>query len=338
MLLKSFDKGGPHILIVGTGSAGKRYARNFRNLGCRISVCDPREDRLHEAEKEGPIYGKHTNLEQALSAEGYDGIVIASPPSYHVDQVLRVLAGGIKWVLCEKPLSINASEARKLEPHANSVLLAYTYRWWPPIQTFRERLRAGEIGLIRSLRFVMSAHLEDWHPWERYQDFFMARRDLGGGALLDESHFIDLMLWMLGTPSKIYAQVDKISGLEIDSDDNVDILASYANGIRVNLHLDLIGRPHARNITAVGEGGTLAYSYEENVVRAGHGDRQGWETVQYDCERNDMFVGAAKEFLALIRGINTGPTCTIKDGIQTLAVVDACRQSTQTGRAVALEA
>jgi predicted dehydrogenase len=338
MSLKSFAKGGPHLLVVGTGSAGKRYARNFRSLGCRISVCDPREDRLHEAENEGPVIGKYTTLEHALLAEGYDGFVIASPPSYHVDQVLRVLEGGHKWVLCEKPLSTKASEAGKLEPHSDSVLLAYTYRWWPPIQNFRERLRAGEIGLIRSLRFVMSAHLEDWHPWEKYQDFFMSSRTLGGGALLDESHFIDLMLWMLGTPSKIYAQVDKISSLEIDSDDNVDIIASYENGIRVNLHLDLIGRPHARNITAVGEGGTLAYSYEENAVRAGHGDRQGWETVQYDCERNEMFVGAAKEFLALIRGENTGRTCTIKDGIQALAVVDACRQSTQTGRAVSLEA
>lgn len=338
MSQNSYDNSSLHILVVGAGSAGKRHARNLRNLGCCISACDPREDRLFEIEKEGPLSGKHATLDQALSAARYDGFVIASPPSYHVDQVLQVLADQQKWVLCEKPLSINAAEARKLEQLADCVLLAYTYRWWPPIQSFRKRLRSGEIGPVRNMRFVMSAHLEDWHPWEKYQDFFMARRELGGGALLDESHFVDLMLWMLGTPGKIYANIDKISGLEIDSDDNVDILASYPNGIRVNLHLDLIGRPHQRSITAVGEAGTLLYSYEENAVKVSHVSAQQWASVQFRCERNDMFVGAAKEFLALIRGEAKVCSCSVQDGIHTLAVVDACRHSAQIGSAVALEA
>ena len=51
----------PHILILGAGSAGKRHARNLRALGCRVSAFDPRED-------------------------------IASPPVFHVDQVLAIAA------------------------------------------------------------------------------------------------------------------------------------------------------------------------------------------------------------------------------------------------------
>jgi predicted dehydrogenase len=326
-----------HILVVGAGSAGQRHARNLRSLGCRISACDPRDDRLHEIEKEEPLNGKYNALTQALSAAEYDGFVIASPPLYHVDQALQVLACQDKWVLCEKPLSINADEARKLEQYAERIMLGYTYRWWPPIQSFRKRLRSGEIGPVRSLRFVMSAHLQDWHPWEKYQDFFMSRRELGGGALLDESHFIDLMLWFFGAPSKIYAQVDKISRLEIDSDDNVDILISYANGIRVNLHLDLIGRPHERSITAVGEGGTLVYSYEENTVKVSHTAAQSWETELFGCERNEMFMGATKEFLALILREASACSCGVKDGIHALVLVDACRQSAQTGKAIELD-
>lgn len=325
-----------HILVVGAGSAGQRHARNLRSLGCRISACDPREDRLYEIEKEEPLAGKYAELTQALSAAEYDGFIIASPPLYHVSQTLQVLACQRKWVLCEKPLSVNAGEARKLEQYADHVMLGYTYRWWPPIQSFRKRLRSGEIGPVRSLRFVMSAHLQDWHPWEKYQDFFMSRRELGGGALLDESHFLDLMLWFLGTPSKIYAQVDKISRLEIDSDDNVDVLISYENGIRVNLHLDLIGRPHERRITAVGEDGTLVYSYEENAVKVSHTGTKSWETELFDCERNEMFIGAAKEFLALILRETTACSCGVEDGIHTLVLVDACRESAQTGKAVAL--
>jgi predicted dehydrogenase len=68
----------------------------------------------------------------------------------------------------------------------------------------------------------MAAHLADWHPWERYQDFFMSSKTMGGGAILDESHWLDLMLWFFGTPEKLFAKVDKISDLEIETDDNVD--------------------------------------------------------------------------------------------------------------------
>ena len=100
-----------HILVIGAGSAGQRHARNLRSLGCRISACDPREDRLSEIAMEDPRAGKYTALPQALSAAEYDGFVIASPPLYHVSQALQVLACQRKWVLCEKPLSVAADQA-----------------------------------------------------------------------------------------------------------------------------------------------------------------------------------------------------------------------------------
>jgi len=329
----------PHILVIGAGSAGKRHARNLRQLDCRVSAFDPRADRLEEISREGPLQHAFTNLSAALAAAAFDGFVIASPPAFHVDQVCAVVQAQNRWVLCEKPLSVSAAEARRLEPAADKVLLAYTYRWWPPVQRFRQRLREGEIGPVRVMRFVMSAHLADWHPWERYQDFFMARSDLGGGALLDESHFIDLMLWFLGWPDKLCAQVDKVSQLEIAADDNVDILVSYAAGTRVNIHLDLVGRPHERSITAVGEHGTLAYIYEENAVKVCHEGVANWQRELFACERNEMFLGADREFLARIRGAVEPPlTCTVRDGIQALMVVDACRESAASGRTICLPA
>lgn len=327
----------PHILVVGAGSAGKRHARNFRQLGCWISAFDPREDRLQEIAGEGSLVGSFNQLPNALRAAQYDGYVIASPPIFHVDQALDIIKRRPRWVLCEKPLAVTMQEANRLEKFADRILLGYTYRWWPPLQSFRRRLKSGEIGAVRTMRFVMSAHLADWHPWENYRDFFMAKSEQGGGALLDESHFIDLMLWFLGWPSRVYAQVEKISQLEINADDNVDILVAYASGARVNLHLDLIGRPHERSITAVGDQGTLTYAYEENAVKVCHEGAAKWERETFTCERNEMFVGVAKEYLELLKGsAGSKPTCTVRDGIDALKIVDACRESSATGKAISL--
>lgn len=324
------------ILVVGTGSAGKRHGRNLRELGCAISFVDPRQDRLSEAAEEGAVGNGYTVLAQALEDQRWDGVVIASPANFHVEQVLEVIASQTCPVLSEKPLSIDTASAVRLKAHSDRILLGYTYRWWPPLEEYRRLLHHNAIGRVRNMRFIMSAHLADWHPWERYQDFFMAKKALGGGALLDESHFIDLMLWFLGPADEVFSWVDKISNLEIETDDNVDILVRYRSGTQVNLHLDLIGRPHDRSITAVGEEGTLVYSYEDNAVMHGTQGEKTWDIQRFDCERNDMFLGVAREFLAMIGGNLEEKRCTIEDGIAALKIVDACRISSAEGRVVAL--
>ena len=205
-----------HILIIGTGSAGKRHAQNLQGLGCRVSCMDSRQDRLDEARTEGiDMAAGYTSLEDALKAGGFDGAVVASPTAFHVEQCLACLERDLP-ILLEKPVAPTLAEARRLgealERGTAPLLLGYTWRWWPALKRVREHLRKGTVGTLRHVSFVMSAHLADWHPWERYQDFFMASREQGGGALLDESHWIDQMIWLAGMPRRLSGQVGKISG------------------------------------------------------------------------------------------------------------------------------
>ena len=328
-----------HILIVGAGSVGCRHARNLLGLGCEVSCMDPRADRLAQAGREGPIRYQFASLEAALErAKEFTGVVVCSPPAYHVDQSVAVLDHGLP-VLLEKPASVDAASCRRLYQRmrqGGSLLLGYTYRWWEPLRRLKALIDEGAVGSLRHARFVMSAHLADWHPWERYQDFFMASRDLGGGALLDESHLTDLMLWLFGMPERIFARVEQISDLEIDTDDLVDMSAVYAGRLRVTVHLDLFGRPHEKHITVVGEQGTLQCLFDPNAVRIGSKPDLEWKTEFFSIERNDMFVGVAREFLAMIDGQCLTPTCNIEDGLKALEVVEACRESQRTGCDVAV--
>lgn len=322
----------PHILIVGTGSVGRRHARNLHALGAKISCFDPREDRLDEAAREVPLAGRHTAWDTALGSK-VDGVVIASPPSFHVDQSIEWLSRGVP-VLLEKPVSPDLASAERL---ARSVadaraplLLGYTYRWWPPLLEMKKRIDAKAAGTLRHARFVMSAHLADWHPWERYQDFFMASRELGGGALLDESHFLDLMLWFFGRPNAIGGKVEHLSSLEITTDDNVDLLAEYDGNFRVTIHLDLFGRPHEKSITVAGEDGTLQCLFDPNAVRQSSDAAGNWQSTPFTCERNEMFAAVAREFLDVMAG-RMVPSCTIQDGVEVLRLVEAARRSSESG-------
>lgn len=327
-----------HILIVGSGSVGKRHARNLRTLGCDVSCMDPRADRLDELAAEGPVRGKFTTLEQALSAGGLQGVVIGSPPSVHVEQTKAALAAGLP-VLLEKPVSPRLADALDLRGAAQSakapLLLGYTWRWWPPLDRVRTLLSEEVVGPLRHVRFVMSAHLADWHPWERYQDFFMASTAQGGGALLDESHWVDLACWMFGMPRSVLARVDRLSDLEIETDDCVDMMLEYPGRLRISLHLDLFGRPHEKSITFVGEKGSMVWSADPNRITIGS-SAAGWERVEdFTCERNDMFVAVARDFLDMLSGAKP-QRCTLEDGIRVLTVLEAARQSSSEGRVIRL--
>ena len=229
-------------------------------------------------------------------------------------------------------LSAAPSEA---SAHRDRLLMGYTWRWWPPLARVRELLAEGAIGRLLHVQFHMSAHLADWHPWERYQDFFMASRALGGGALLDESHWIDLMLWLVGKPDWVVGEVSRISDLEIETDDNVDVLAGFIDGTRVTLHLDLYGRPHEKSICFQGTEGTLLWSDDPSRIAIGRGAAKEWEEETFACERNDMFLAVAREFLDVLGG--KPPVCLIEDGVRVLEVVEAARRANKEGCAISLE-
>lgn len=325
------------ILVLGAGSVGRRHARNLQSLGAAITCFDPRADRLEQSQAELKNVDVFGDLAGAFGRE-YEGVVIASPPSFHVDQAIACLERKLP-ILLEKPVSPDLESALRLRAvaarHSTPILLGYTYRWWPPLVHLRAALEEKAIGVLRHARFVMSAHLADWHPWERYQDFFMASRELGGGALLDESHFLDLMLWFFGEPLSVLGTVEHISALEITTDDNVDVIVRYPNNFRATIHLDLFGRPHQKSITVVGENGTLECGFDPNLVRESISGREP-QIHAFDCERNDMFLAETREFLGLVEGHGT-PSCSLDDGLRVLRNVEAIRRSSREQRAVSLD-
>ncbi len=331
---------GKHVLVLGMGSAGKRHANNLASLGCRVSCMDPRPDRVEEAAGQIEVEGGYGSMEEAfLKSKDIDGVVVTSPPAFHVEQGIASLERGFP-VLMEKPLCPRESDGRSLQEVVDRtgvpLLLTYTWRWWPPLAKVWELLEQEAVGKLRHVEFIMSAHLADWHPWEHYKDFFMASKELGGGALLDESHWVDLMLWFLGKPQRLVATIDKISDLDIDTDDNVEMLITYPDGLRVSMHLDLYGRPHRKSIRFVGEGGTILWTADPNAVAVGRRMEEEWERFDFDCERNEMFLAADREFMEVLNG-GAVRTCSIHDGVRVLSLLEAARKSSETGQFVQLD-
>jgi predicted dehydrogenase len=83
-----------------------------------------------------------------------------------------------------------------------------------------------------------------------------------------------------------------------------------------------------------GSTGTLAWTDAPNAVRIGR-NATDWSGVSFENDRNDMFMAAADEFLAVLGG-RSEPSCGPADGVRVMRVLDAARRSNSSGNVVIL--
>lgn len=325
------------LLVVGCGSIGKRHLGNFATLGVEhLGAVDPREDRRAEVTEKLGVQATYASVDEAL-AEGYDAVLIGTPTALHTPIAEKAIASGAH-VLVEKPIAATTDGLDDVLEKARSgglvFMVGYTYRFWPPLQKIKQMLDDGAIGRVYSAQVTFSEYLPDWHPWEDYRSWFMARKDLGGGAILDESHALDIARWLFGEVEDVYCINGTFSHLEITSDDLAEVTLRHTSGVIANVHMDIFGRDHRKTIAIMGERGNLYWDFHANTVTHVDAENGGARDVTaFTCDRNEMFLEEARCFLAAIEGRATPPVDG-HDGLATLRVILAAQDSSQTRRAV----
>jgi len=323
-------------LIVGGGSVGKRHLRNLITLGeTGFGVVDTRADRRDELAREPGVDRVYADLPTALR-DGYEVVVVGAPTAFHIDIGRRAIAAGAH-VLMEKPLSHTMDGVAELiaeaDRAARRLMVGYTYRFWPPLQRVKERLDAGDIGQVYFANVVFSQYLPDWHPWEDYRTWFMSSGAEGGGALLDESHTIDMIRWFLGEVDSVVCEVGNVSTLEMTADDFARLFLTFESGARATLHMDVFGRCPQRWLEFLGAHGNLRCDINRNEITVFDARTGETATERFTCERNEMFVEEVRHFLAVLRGA-VPPIVSAADAAQTLAVALAGAQSSEQGARV----
>jgi predicted dehydrogenase len=154
----------------------------------------------------------------------------------------------------------------------------------------------------------------------------MADAKQGGGCLLDESHAIDYMRWLCGEIVEVSAVVDRISSLEITSDDIADLTVRFASGAIGNIHMNLFAWNVHSHFEFMGEAGVLQWRRFENEIRLFDPRKNSWEIFPFGHQLNEMYVDEAKHFVAVIRG-EAKPACDGWDGLRTMLVIEAAQRS-----------
>lgn len=324
--------GGARVLIAGLGSIGKRHLANLQRLrpDSTIGVLRTRRQAISEASPEGCDL-QFFDIEDALAFDP-DAAIVAAPAPAHVLIASHFIDAGTH-VLVEKPLSDQSDGARALVAKASAagivVMVGYNLRFSESLQEAKTMIDEQVIGRVCAVQASVGQYLPDWRPGTDYRTSVSAQRSLGGGALLELSHEIDLVHWFCGRPECITARGGSYSGLEVDVEDLVELILEYpAKGLLASVHLDMIQRAPQRQCRFVGSEGTLEWDGITGCLRSFVAEKGEWEEVVTTSafERNDMYLSELEHFLACVE---TGdqPMADASSAVEVLEVIEAARRS-----------
>jgi len=327
-----------NFVITGGGSIGKRHIRNLLSLNINkenIYVLEPREDRVSEIKSLGISNClKNINEFDDISVKA---AIICSPTSYHIDQAIY-FAKKKADLMIEKPLSRdlnNIEELKDIVIKNNLVtFIAYIFRFAPSIKFLKNILEKKIIGDVFFVRGEFSEYLPDWHPYEKYNSFYMAQKQMGGGSILDQSHIMDLVHHLFGNFKSVMAFNSKISRLEIEADDIAEMIVELENGILASIHTDIFGRKHSKSLEIKGSKGNIHWDFYKNSVSIYDAETKTLKIEDdFDKDFNKVYIEELKYFIDCSENSNQAyPNLNV--GIDTMKLILSSEASQNTGKKI----
>jgi predicted dehydrogenase len=283
------------------------------------------------------------DLEAALENKPVCAIV-ANPASMHEETGLALAKAGVH-LLVEKPLTDSMKGVDRLisvcETNNLVLMVAYVLRFNEGLNVFRQAVLDGRIGRVLSFRAEVGQYLPDWRPGSDYRTSVSARKELGGGALLELSHELDYICWIFGQVKTVSADLKNTGLLDIDVEDLVDgileVETEDGSTIVGTVHLDMLQRAPYRSCRAIGEAGTIEWNAIEGTVCCFDANLKTWQTLYYSTstDRNELYTRQIKSFLNAVQHTQAAVVAG-EDGKAVLKIIEAIRESAASRKQVIL--
>ena len=277
------------ILLVGYGSIGRRHYSILKKIA--------KVDIVTSQNIPQKVDIKKVNLKK------YDYFVISNETYKHFD-TLKFIVERVnnKKILVEKPLF---KSNKKLNIKKNDVYVAYNLRFHPIIQYLKS------IKDVLVVNIVVGQYLPDWRTNIDYKESYSAFREKGGGVLRDLSHEIDYINYLFNIKKIKYAWSNKISNLEIDSDDIFMSILKTQNGI-VNLSMDYISKIPTRYIIMHTNDRTIKADFIKNRIIDND------KIVEFEIDKNYTYT---KMHLDIIKN-KKDVICSYKEGLKIVKFIE----------------
>jgi predicted dehydrogenase len=368
-----------NVGIIGYGFMGRAHSNAFRKvnnffpLDRRIvlkAACGRDSAKTRVFADTWGYESTEADWRRLVARPDIDLIDIAAPNNVHAEIAIAAAKAG-KMILCEKPLAMNAAEARTMVGAVEKAkvpnMVWYNYRRIPAVTLAKQLIAEGRLGKIFHYRakflqdWTISAEVPQGGPGTWRLDAAIAGSGVTGDLL---AHCIDTALWLNGGISRVTAMTETFVKQRKDAgsgklrkvgiDDASAFLARFANGSLATFEATRYARGHKALYTFEinGEHASLCWDLHDlhRLQWFDHRDAglvRGWRSIHVsDGDQpymkswwvHGLQIGYEHSFVHQVADFVQGLTDrkpaapTFRDGLATDLVTDAVLKSAKSER------
>ena len=347
-----------NVAVIGLGM-GRGHLRGYHaySRSRPVAICDTDAARLATSGAEFDIskaqrFSDYRELLAAAERLDLHAVSVALPNWLHAPVTIAAFEAGLH-VLCEKPMAMNADEARRMLAVAakadRTLMINFSYRFNDQSQALKRVIDEGFLGEVYFGRTV-------WHRRRglpKFGGWFGIKQQSGGGPIIDLGvHRLDLAMWLMGNPRPVSvsgAAYNVIGArLAVEQNKTFDVedlgcaLIRFDNGATLILEASWAGLSEKREDMV-----TQLYGTRGGIIQRNVGEGYEFEACLFSESHGSLWQqkllqsattgrSAYEEFVdAVLDGRE--PIATGQHGLDVQLILDATYRSAATGHEVRIE-
>ena len=287
--------------IVGTGSIARRHAQAIAAVpdAKLVAVWGRDEGRGRDfAAEHGADFVDC--LETLAARDDVQAATIATPSGSHSQSCAPFLRAG-KAVLCEKPIDVTLEKIDTLlalaQTHRAPLAAVLQLRFGAAAQALKKAVEQGRFGKLT----LCSAYVKWWRGQEYYDsvEWRGTREFDGGGALMNQGiHAVDLLQWLVGMPSEVFAFAGRLAHKRIEVEDTIAVCLRFPHGAIGTIEATTASNPgSAMRIEICGDRGSAVW--EDDLLTSWKFDRESPEDDALRSAQSSGIIGGKSDPAAI---------------------------------------
>jgi predicted dehydrogenase len=324
------------FLVIGLGSMGKRRVRCLKSLGYKndeIIGFDLREDRRAEATEKYQV--ETTGDISKVDLDKITGLFISTPPDIH-NRYIKFAIEQVKPAFVEASVILEGLKELSALANKKKVLIApsCTMRFHPAIKDITALVKGGQYGKVTNFTYHSGQYLPDWHPWEKVKDFYVGKKETGGGREIVPFE-LTWMVEIFGLPKRSAGFYGKTMDVGAEIDDSYATIMDFGDHFGT-MTIDVVSRYATRSLILNMEHGQILWRWDDGIVRLYESRNARW--VDYHMPEGqaaagynkniveEMYIEEANTFISALQGKAKFPNTLDKD-IEVLEILEQMEKS-----------
>jgi predicted dehydrogenase len=319
------------LLLIGAGRWGRNHLKALIKLVDELYVADSDPNQLKVCE-EFSIPADHLSTDYRDFLDRVDGVDVVTPADSHL-RICKCCFEKRKDVFVEKPIALTSAEAKEMISQADKggliLQVGHIYRYHPASSKIKGFIEEGRLGTVQ-------------YAYGHFMGFKRPRTDVGV-TQTDAIHYFDLFNYIFdGLPQAVRAVVRHYLNLPLD-DTSISIL-EYGEKLAF-VEAGYMPPENRRDISIIGDRGSLYCDFKKNSLSFydNRYEKQGERWVALEGEVNEISFGSEEPLKLELKNFldsminRSKPLADGQAGCEALKIVEACYESSRSGRRIEID-